>query len=86
MGHLVRLPSHVLVPGDAVRLEAGDRVPADGTLMDARGVGGSLDSREAWAQLAKRTEPESCIARSRRMTHCLWDGRSHAFSDQQSNV
>lgn len=37
-GHLVRLPSHALVPGDAVRLEAGDRVPADGTLMDARGA------------------------------------------------
>ena len=37
-GHLVRLPSQALVPGDAVRLEAGDRVPADGTLMDARGA------------------------------------------------
>jgi Ca2+-transporting ATPase len=37
-GHLVRLPSHALVPGDAVRLEAGDRVPADGTLMDVRGA------------------------------------------------
>jgi Ca2+-transporting ATPase len=37
-GHLVRLPSHALVPGDAVRLEAGDRVPADGSLMDARGA------------------------------------------------
>ena len=37
-GHLVRLPLHALVPGDAVRLEAGDRVPADGTLMDARGA------------------------------------------------
>lgn len=37
-GHLVRLPSHALVPGDAVRLEAGDRIPADGTLMDSRGA------------------------------------------------
>jgi len=35
-GQLVRLPTHTLVPGDWVRLEAGDRVPADGTLMDAR--------------------------------------------------
>lgn len=37
-GQLVRLPVHALVPGDAVRLEAGDRVPADGKLMDARGA------------------------------------------------
>jgi len=37
-GHLVRLPTSALVPGDRVRLEAGDRVPADGTLMDARGA------------------------------------------------
>ena len=35
-GHLVRLPSQEIVPGDAVRLEAGDRIPADGTLMDER--------------------------------------------------
>lgn len=37
-GQLVRLPTHALVAGDWVRLEAGDRVPADGTLMDARGA------------------------------------------------
>lgn len=37
-GQLARLPSHVLVPGDIVRLEAGDRVPADGTLTDASGA------------------------------------------------
>jgi Ca2+-transporting ATPase len=37
-GHLVRLPSTDLVPGDWVRLEAGDRVPADGTLGDAHGA------------------------------------------------
>jgi P-type Ca2+ transporter type 2C len=37
-GQLVRLPTHALVPSDLVRLEAGDRVPADGTLMDARGA------------------------------------------------
>ena len=35
-GHFVRLPTEALVPGDCVRLEAGDRVPADGTLVDAR--------------------------------------------------
>ena len=33
-GQLVRVTSSELVPGDRVRLEAGDRVPADGTLHD----------------------------------------------------
>jgi Ca2+-transporting ATPase len=37
-GELVRLPTHAIVPGDWVRLEAGDRVPADGTLHDASGA------------------------------------------------
>ena len=37
-GELLRLSTHALVPGDWVRLEAGDRVPADGTLHDAHGA------------------------------------------------
>ena len=37
-GQLVRRPTREIVPGDVVRLEAGDRVPADGTLFEARGV------------------------------------------------
>ena len=37
-GQLVRLPSTEVVPGDWVRLEAGDRVPADGRLRDAHGA------------------------------------------------
>jgi P-type Ca2+ transporter type 2C len=37
-GELVRIPAESLVPGDWVRLEAGDRVPADGSLKDARGT------------------------------------------------
>ncbi|MEM9556598.1 MAG: cation-transporting P-type ATPase [Acidobacteriota bacterium] len=34
-GALVRLPGPELVPGDVVRLEAGDRVPADARLLEA---------------------------------------------------
>jgi Ca2+-transporting ATPase len=37
-GQLVHIPAHAIVPGDRVRLDAGGRVPADGTLTDARGV------------------------------------------------
>lgn len=37
-GQLIRVATTTLVPGDWVRLGAGDRVPADGTLRDAQGV------------------------------------------------
>jgi Ca2+-transporting ATPase len=37
-GRAVHLPTHAIVPGDWIRLEAGDRVPADGTLTRARGA------------------------------------------------
>jgi Ca2+-transporting ATPase len=37
-GHLVRRPTRELVPGDVLRLEAGDRVPADASLLDGSGV------------------------------------------------
>jgi Ca2+-transporting ATPase len=37
-GRLVRIPSVEIVPGDRARLDAGDRIPADGTLHDAHGV------------------------------------------------
>ena len=37
-GVLVRIPSQHLVPGDLVRLEAGERVPADGQLLEGQGL------------------------------------------------
>src|SRR6185436_1683944 len=37
-GQMVHLPSASIVPGDVVRLEAGDRVPADGLLLEAQGI------------------------------------------------
>jgi P-type Ca2+ transporter type 2C len=37
-GALMRVAAADIVPGDRVRIEAGERVPADGTLDDAHGV------------------------------------------------
>ncbi|MEP7049520.1 MAG: cation-transporting P-type ATPase, partial [Pseudomonadota bacterium] len=37
-GKLVHVPSQELVPGDIARIEAGERVPADGVLVEALGV------------------------------------------------
>jgi magnesium-transporting ATPase (P-type) len=37
-GHLVHLPSAQLALGDVARIEAGDRVPADGTLVESQGI------------------------------------------------
>lgn len=37
-GKLEHLPATGLVPGDLVRIEAGDRIPADGDLIEAQGL------------------------------------------------
>lgn len=37
-GVLVQIPANELVPGDIARIEAGDRVPADGRLVEGQGV------------------------------------------------
>ena len=37
-GVLVQIPAQEIVPGDVARVEAGDRVPADGRLIQGQGV------------------------------------------------
>lgn len=37
-GELVEIPSHELVPGDLILLEEGDRVPADGRLIETNNL------------------------------------------------
>jgi Ca2+-transporting ATPase len=37
-GRLVQVPSRDLVPGDVIRIEMGERVPADATLLDGQGA------------------------------------------------
>ena len=37
-GALAQIPANELVPGDIARIEAGDRVPADGRLVEGQGV------------------------------------------------
>lgn len=37
-GHLTELPASVIVPGDVISLEAGDKIPADAALLESRGL------------------------------------------------
>ncbi|MFN0084878.1 MAG: cation-translocating P-type ATPase [Blastocatellia bacterium] len=37
-GKLIQRPNTNLVPGDLVRVEAGDRIPADGVMLEGQGV------------------------------------------------
>ena len=37
-GHLVHVSATELVPGDVLRIEAGDRIPADGVVIEAQGI------------------------------------------------
>jgi Ca2+-transporting ATPase len=57
-GHWQRLPSDQLVPGDLIRLESGDRVPADARLLEGSELGLQEAALTGEAELvSKRPEP-----------------------------
>jgi Ca2+-transporting ATPase len=62
-GTTTEVSAEVLVPGDVVLLEAGDRVPADGRLIVARGA--ELDESSLTGEsnsVGKQTEPLASVA------------------------
>jgi P-type Ca2+ transporter type 2C len=57
-GHWLRLPADQLVPGDLIRLESGDRVPADARLLEGNELGLQEAALTGEAELvSKRAEP-----------------------------
>ena len=57
-----RLPSEQLVPGDLIRLEAGDRVPADARLLEASELGLQEATLTGEAEpVSKRPEPPLAV-------------------------
>ncbi len=57
-GHWQRLPADQLVPGDLIRLESGDRVPADARLLESSELGLQEAALTGEADLvSKRPEP-----------------------------
>ena len=57
-GSWQRLPSEQLVPGDLIRLEAGDRVPADARLLESSELGVQEAALTGEAEtVSKRPEP-----------------------------
>ena len=57
-GHWQRLPADQLVPGDLIRLESGDRVPADARLLEGNELGLQEAALTGEAELvSKRAEP-----------------------------
>ncbi|MCP9859002.1 MULTISPECIES: cation-transporting P-type ATPase [unclassified Cyanobium] len=57
-GHWQRRPSDQLVPGDLIRLESGDRVPADARLLEGSELGLQEAALTGEAELvSKRPEP-----------------------------
>ncbi len=61
-GHWQRLPSDQLVPGDLIRLESGDRVPADARLLEGSELGLQEAALTGEAELvSKRPEPPLAV-------------------------
>ncbi|MCT0206906.1 cation-transporting P-type ATPase [Synechococcus sp. CS-1332] len=60
-GHWQRLPSDQLVPGDLIRLESGDRVPADARLLEGRELGLQEAALTGEAELVSKW-PEALLA------------------------
>ncbi len=57
-GHWQRLPADQLVPGDLIRVESGDRVPADARLLEGNELGLQEAALTGEAELVnKRAEP-----------------------------
>ena len=75
-GQWLRLPSEQLVPGDLFRLEAGDRVPADGRLLEVAELGvreAALtgEAEAVFKQSALVLEPSTPVLERR---NCLFQG------------
>jgi Ca2+-transporting ATPase len=58
-----RISSEHLVPGDLIRLEAGDRVPADARLLEEAGLSGAAATRLARALDRKDAAAVATLAR-----------------------
>jgi len=60
-GTIAEISADGLVPGDLVLLEAGDRVPADGRLVQAANVGVDESSLTGESQPVQRTPTRRCL-------------------------
>ena len=74
-GHKIKIDTAGIVPGDIILLQAGDRVPADARIIEAK----ALETNEAaltgeWAEVAKKSEPIAQKSALTERTSMLWMG------------